>query len=83
MAKTIKFMRKADFYKSVKTIGLVTFIPFTLAAGPLSGYFLGDFIQKKFNLPFGIVLFSIAVGFISGAMEVVRILKVIARMDKK
>lgn len=76
-------MRKEDFYKGVKTAGFVTFIPFMLAAGPLSGYFVGDLIQKKFNLSARVVLLSVAIGFIAGVMETVRILKIVVRMNKK
>lgn len=76
-------MRKEDFYKGVKTVGFITFIPFMLAAGPLSGYFVGDFIRKKFNLSSHVVLFSVVVGFVAGVMEMVRILKTVARMNKK
>lgn len=76
-------MRKEDFYKGVKTAGFITFIPFMLAAGPLSGYFVGDFLQKKFNLSPHVVLLSVAIGFIAGVMETVRILKIVARMNKK
>ena len=76
-------MRKEDFYKGVKTVGFVTFIPFMLAAGPLSGYFVGDFIQKKFNLSSHVVLLSVAIGFIAGVMEMIRILRIVARMNKR
>lgn len=76
-------MRKEDFYKGVKTVGFVTFIPFMLAAGPLAGYFVGDFIQKKFNLSSRVVLLSVAIGFIAGVMEMIRILKIVARMNKR
>ena len=76
-------MQKEDFYKGVKTVGFVTFIPFMLAAGPLSGYFAGSFLQKKFNLSSYVVLASVAFGFIIGAMETIKILKAVSRMDKK
>ena len=76
-------MQKENFYKGVKTVGFVTFIPFMLAAGPLSGYFAGSFLQKKFNLSSYVVLASVAFGFIIGAMETIKILKAVSRMDKK
>jgi hypothetical protein len=76
-------MQKEDFYKGVKTVGFVTFIPFMLAAGPLSGYFAGTFLQKKFNLSSYIVLASVAFGFIIGAMETIKILKAVSKIDKK
>jgi len=76
-------MRKEDFYKGVKTVGFVTFIPFMLAAGPLSGYFVGDFIRRKFNLSSHVVLLSVVIGFMAGVMEMIRILKIVARMNKR
>jgi len=76
-------MPKEDFYKGVKTIGFVSFIPFMLAAGPLSGYFFGDFLQKKFNLPSYVVLVGVILGFAAGIMETVKILKALSRMNKK
>ncbi|MDD5096902.1 MAG: AtpZ/AtpI family protein [Candidatus Omnitrophica bacterium] len=76
-------MPKDDFYKGVKTLGFVSFIPFMLAAGPLSGYFAGAFLQKRFNLPSYWVFLGVALGFLAAFMEVVKILKAIARMNKK
>ena len=75
-------MQREDFYKGVKTVGFVSFIPFMLAAGPLSGYFAGIFLQKKFNLSFWVVLLGVAFGFLVAIIEIIKILKVIARMNK-
>ncbi|MDD5128409.1 MAG: AtpZ/AtpI family protein [Candidatus Omnitrophica bacterium] len=76
-------MQKEDLYKGIKTVGFVSFIPFMLAAGPLSGYFVGDFLQKKFNLSRWIVLFGIVFGFLAAIIEIVKILKAIGRVSKK
>ena len=76
-------MQKEDFYKGIKTVGFVSFIPFMLAAGALSGYFAGVFLQKKFNLPVYVVLVSIVFGFAVGVMEMVKVLKALARMNKR
>ena len=76
-------MQKRDIYKGVKIIGFVSFVPVMLAAGPLSGYFVGDFLQKKFNLSSYVVLLSVIIGFITGFMETIRILRAIAKMNKK
>jgi F0F1-type ATP synthase assembly protein I len=75
-------MRKDDLYKGLKTVGFVSFIPFILAAGPLSGYFIGSFLHKKFNLSRWIVLFGVIFGFISAITEIVKVLKAINRMNK-
>ena len=76
-------MQKEDLYKGIKTVGFVSFIPFMLAAGPLSGYFVGVFLQKKFNLPVYVVLVSVAFGFAAGVMEMVKVLRALAKMNKK
>ena len=76
-------MPKEDFYKGVKTIGFVSFIPFMLAAGPLTGYFLGAFLQKKFNLSSWVVLLGVAFGFLVAITEIIKILKAVARVNKK
>jgi len=76
-------MQKEDFYKGVKTVGFVSFIPFILAAGPLSGYFVGIFLQKRFNLSSYWVFLGVAFGFLVAITEMVKILKAVARMNKK
>ncbi|MFH0917506.1 MAG: hypothetical protein V1830_00040 [Candidatus Omnitrophota bacterium] len=76
-------MQKEDFYKGVKTVGFVSFIPFILAAGPLTGYFAGTFLQKKFNLASYVVLISVGFGFLVAVTEIVKILKAVAKVNKK
>ncbi|MFA5350482.1 MAG: hypothetical protein WC357_04025 [Candidatus Omnitrophota bacterium] len=76
-------MQKEDFYKGIKTVGFVSFIPFILAAGPLSGYLAGIYLQKKFNLPFLVVSISIVFGFLTAIIEIVKVLKAIARVNKQ
>jgi len=76
-------MRKEDFYKGVKTVGFVSFIPFMLAAGPLTGYFIGSFLQKKFNLSSWVVLLCVGFGFLAVITEIMKILKAVARVNKK
>ncbi len=75
--------KKENLYKGIKIVGFVTFIPFMLAAGPLSGYFAGVFLQKKFNLSSYVVLLSVVFGFLVGIMETIRIIRIVARMNKK
>ncbi|MDD5130946.1 MAG: hypothetical protein PHS66_07890 [Candidatus Omnitrophica bacterium] len=76
-------MPKEDFYKGIKLVGFVSFIPFILAAGPLSGYFAWDFLQKKFSLPYFSVYFGVTFGFLIAVVEIVKILKAIARMNNR
>lgn len=76
-------MQKKDLYKGIKIVGFVSYIPFILAAGPLSGYFVGTFLQKRFNLASNWVFLVVAFGFLVAITEIVKILKAIARMNKE
>ncbi|MCX5693570.1 MAG: AtpZ/AtpI family protein [Candidatus Omnitrophica bacterium] len=76
-------MQNENFYKGIKTVGFVTFIPFILAAGPLTGYFIGAFLQKKFNLSVWVVLLGVFFGFLAAFTEIIKILKAVARVNKK
>jgi F0F1-type ATP synthase assembly protein I len=76
-------MPKEDLYKGIKIVGFVTFIPFMLAAGPLSGYFVGTFLQKRFNLSSYCVFLGVFIGFLVAITEVVKILKAVAKVNKK
>jgi F0F1-type ATP synthase assembly protein I len=76
-------MEKEDFYKGIKIVGFVTFIPFMLAVGPLSGYFVGTFLQRKFNLSVWVVLLGVGFGFLMAIIEIIKILKTVARVSKK
>lgn len=78
-----RLMQKEDIYKGIKTVGFVSLVPFMLAAGAISGYFIGVFFQKKFHLPAYAVLICIAFGFTAGVMEMVKVLKALAKMNKK
>lgn len=74
---------KAELYKIARIWGLVSFIPVVLAAGPIAGYFLGEYLEKKFGFAPYISMSLVAIGFIAGAREVVRILKLIKRSDRE
>jgi len=76
-------MPKDDLYKGIKTVGFVSFIPFILAAGPLTGYFIGSFLQKRFNLSSWVVLISVGLGFLVAITEIIKILKAIIRVNKQ
>jgi len=69
--------KRAEFYKLAKIWGLITFIPVILAAGPLAGYFLGDYLEKKIGFAPYPSLMCLALGFITSIREIIRILKLI------
>ncbi len=72
-----------DIYAKLKQVGLLTTIPIMLAAGPIMGYFAGDFLDKKFKSSPIFVAILVVLGFIAGARESIRILKLAAGEDKK
>lgn len=75
--------KKAEFYKLAKIWGLISFIPVVLAAGPIAGYFIGEYLEKKFGFAPYISMSFVAVGFAAGAREVIRILRLISKSDKE
>lgn len=73
---------KKEFYKLLKLAGILSYIPIILVSGPLAGYIAGDYLVKKFNLPYYIEFFSIALGFLSSIMETARIIKLAKKIEK-
>ena len=75
-------MAKAEVYKWVKIGGILSFIPFVLVAGPLGGYFLGDYLEKKFGLGSYVSLICITIGFLVSVRETIRIVKMALRTEE-
>lgn len=73
---------KTEVYTWVKIGGFVLFIPGILFAGPMGGYFLGDYLIKHFGLPSYASPLLAIVGLVAGIAETVRIIKIILRMDR-
>lgn len=73
--------KKKIVYKWIRIAGLLSFIPFVLAAGPLGGYFLGSYLEKRFALPYYITLIFIAMGLIGSTFETVKIIRIVLRAE--
>jgi len=76
-------MDKKGLYKGVKIVGMISYIPFILALSPIAGYFAGNFLVKRFSFPCYTVIIFIAFSFIAGALETIRIIKKVSKMEKK
>lgn len=76
-------LRKEDVYKWIKIGGLLSFLPFVLAAGPLAGYFFGNYLEKKIGAPYYITVILVAIGFAGSVREAVRIVMAALRSEKK
>ena len=68
-------------YKWIKIGGLLSFIPVIMAAGPLGGYFCGDYLQKRFGLPNFTSAICITIGFIASARETVKIIRLALKTE--
>lgn len=75
--------KKTEFYRLSKIWGLISFIPVVLAAGPLAGYFLGDYLEKRFGFAPYLSLFCLGLGFVTSATEIIKILRLIKKTDGK
>jgi hypothetical protein len=76
-------VKKDQLYQGVKIAGMISFIPFALAAGPLGGYFLGSYLEKRFALGHYVSLITISIGLLTGIIETVRIIKSVYKIENK
>lgn len=74
--------KKADFYKWVKLAGMISFIPFVLISGPLGGFIIGEYLKVRFGLGYYAVYVFVFLGFATSLFEIVRIIRLLTRMDK-
>lgn len=75
--------RKAELYRWIKIGGLLSFLPFVLASGPVAGFFLGSYLEKKFGTPVYVSIVIITVGFIASLRESIRIVRMALRAESK
>ncbi len=75
--------KKDAIYSQVKQLGVLTAVPIILLVGPLVGYAVGGWIDRRFQVfPWFTVLFLI-LGFTAAAREIIRLLKQVLKDDKK
>lgn len=70
-------------YRQIRKAGFLLFIPFILAAGPLTGYFVGAYLVEEKHWPFWVFFICIAFGFAAAIREIIRILRLIAKDNGK
>ena len=74
--------RAKEFYRWIKVVGFTSFIPITLAAGPIGGYILGDILVRRFHGPhFLSVLFTLS-GLVAGIWETSKIIRRLVQLEK-
>jgi len=70
-------------YKWIKIAGLLSFMPVMMAAGPLAGWFLADYLEKRFGFPDWTSAICITIGFIASVRETIRIIKLALKTEKE
>jgi len=75
-------VEKKEVYQRIKIYGFLSYIPIILAAGPLSGWALGSFLERKFNLPNYISLILSGLGLIAAVIEIARAVRLVSKIDK-
>ena len=62
-------------YRFVHQVGLLTMIPLMLLSGPLIGFLIGNYIDKRFGTaPWFMVLF-VCLGFVASIRQTIAIIK--------
>ena len=75
--------KKEAYFRQLKQIGALTAVPVILFVGPVAGYFVGDWIDRKFQCyPWGTFLFLI-LGFVASGREIFRLLNRVLKEDKQ
>lgn len=73
---------KKEIYKIITIGGLLSFVPVVLFSGPLAGYFIGDYLAKKFGI-FYFLFIMIGIGILASLVEAVRIIRFVLKIDSK
>ena len=60
-----------DKYRFVHQVGLFTAIPIVLVAGPAVGFFIGDYIDKRFGTAPWFMLFFVIIGFVASIRQTI------------
>jgi F0F1-type ATP synthase assembly protein I len=71
-------------YLAMRRAGLLSTVPFLLAASPIIGFYMGRFLDVKFGTDPTFSIIFLILGFVAGAVQVAKIIKLANREpDKK
>jgi ATP synthase protein I len=71
----LKFDSPEKTGRWLRPIGILTAIPFVLMFGPLIGYFVGDWLDKKFDTAPWLMTLFVVLGFVAAGREVWALIK--------
>jgi hypothetical protein len=72
---------KSAFYKRLKIAGMISYIPLVLAAMPLSGYYLAEFLKDTFAFPEYWKMILGGLGLLAGIRETYRIIRLVVKIE--
>lgn len=66
-------------YRFARQLGLLTTIPLVLLSGPVIGFFIGDYLDKRFNTYPWLTFFFLMVGFIASIRQTIKIITMVGQ----
>ena len=63
-------------------LGILTTVPIVLLLGPVIGFFVGDWIDRKIHCYPWVTIIFIGLGFVASGRETVRLLKEVLKDDE-
>ena len=72
-----------DGYSSIREAGLLSTIPFLLAGGPVIGFFVGSFLDKRLGASPYLTIVFVVLGFVAGIREVYKVISLAMREERK
>lgn len=70
-------------WKQIRQLGVLTTIPIILLIGPVVGFFIGEWLDRKSHIYPWFTIILIGLGFVASGREVVRLLKEVSKSDGK
>jgi F0F1-type ATP synthase assembly protein I len=74
--------KKNAFYSQVKQLGVLTTIPILLLVGPLIGFLIGGWIDRKAHIYPWFTIIFVFLGFAASGREIFRLLKQILKENQ-
>ena len=71
-----------DKFKLARQMGIAITIPMVLLAGPLVGWFIGSWLDKKFGTEPWFLTIMLIMGLAAGIRQTIQLIKQISRDDK-
>lgn len=75
--------KKNAFYSQVKQLGVLTTIPIILLVGPVIGFLVGGWIDRKAHSYPWVTIVFVLLGFVAAGREIVRLLRQVSEESHK